>query len=162
MVGKQKGKKMKFVKKAIAVIIVLAALAFGGRYLYNTYVVSAEQKITAGIERLRQAGIKRSATEIMNEVAESYKDPYSANRKELEEKVKYWAFTNLSNEVEVKMNDLSIQVAPDEKSATAMLTVSGNKPVQDVLSLLNPGGKVQLTFVNADGKWLISHVEALK
>lgn len=152
-------KKLKLVPLVIAVV---ACLYFLGSYVYYNHIISEEQKITLLVMRVREAGEKRSAGGILAEVSENYRDRFSANRRELSEKVRYWVVNNLSNDVKVEMHDLRVEVEPEGKRATARLRVGGNKPVQDVLTALNESGEVVLFLAHEDGRWLITTVESAK
>lgn len=152
-------KKLKLVPLVIAVAV---CLYFVGSYVYFNHVIGEEQKIMLLVERVREAGEKRSAGGILAEVSENYRDKFSANRRELTEKVRYWVVSNLNNEVSVQMHDLRVEVEPEGERATARLRVGGNKPVQDVLSMLNQSGEVVLFLAHEDGRWLITTVESAK
>lgn len=157
MIGMGKGKLMSAMMRYVMVsLVVLVVLLTGGYYVYNNYLRTPEEKILAGVERLRLAGEDKSARKVMAEIAPEYSDTYNPNREALAEKVNYWCVQHLKDEVKVTISGLRVQIAPDGKSATVRLLLSGNDAVMSVLKLLNEKGAIELDYRNKDGNWLIS------
>lgn len=162
--GDEKGRGMEraYMRYVLVGLAVLGTLVLSGFYMYRSWVLTPEEKILAGVERLRLAGAEKSARRIMAELSPGYRDDLNPNREELTQKVQYWCMQNLSSEVTVEMNEVRVQVLPEAKAAKVHLRVSGNKPVMDVLNLLNPSGKVEIDYIDHNGNWLIQSVRAVK
>lgn len=146
----------------IGVLLAAGVLLLGGYFVYNKYMLTPEEKILASIERVRQAGVEKSARHIMAEVAADYRDEIIPNRDDLTQKVQYWCVHALKDDVQVTITGAMVQVQPDGKSAQVRLKIGGNAPVVEVLKVLNPSGAVDLDYVLQGGNWMIRSTRAVR
>ncbi len=143
------------------VLVVLGALLLSvlfsvGIVIYSRFGHSDAELIATSLDNVRMAAQRKSARLVMFEIADDYHDGFGQDRKTLSERVTYWCGGHLTKEVEARLSDVKIVVAPDGKTAVAEVTVTGNAPVQEIVRWA--GGRDQarlrVDYVHAD-RWKI-------
>jgi ketosteroid isomerase-like protein len=161
--------------KLISRLILLAALAALGVWLWTIFFPNPEHVIRKQLAKLAQdVSFSQNENNLVKVAdAQSVADFFSSNvevnitvpgheqqtlagRDQITQAA--LASRTMATELDVKFPDVNVTVAPDKQTATADVTldatVSGesNAIIQEV----------KITFVKVDGKWLISAVETVR
>lgn len=146
----------------VVVPVIAALLCLAGVLTYRHYSITDEDKLTAIVNQLAVDAQNKAAANILSRIADDYTDNVYANRAELAEHLRYWAVSQISADIVITLNDIEVEVSPDGNHAAVTFTVTGNQPIQQILTHFHSDGKVSLHFRKDNGEWKLFHSEPIR
>lgn len=134
----------------IVILIATVALLCGGR-------LDDEQRIRNSLESVRMAAHRKNARLVLSEIADSYRDGFGQDREKLAENIRYWCAANLQREAPITLDDITVTLSPDKKTAEVRLSLFGGGPVKDVIKFMacKEPARLWVRYVKED-RWKIS------